>query len=214
MFISFLVITLVFAVVNWWAAQTGNKPWEYAFKPLTMVALIAATLAITDPASSSAHGSGARIAMVIGLALSLLGDIALMLPGRYFIQGLAAFLLAHIAYIVALALFGLSWPGVALGVVFVVVAAGMIAPRIVRGARSEDPRMGAAVTVYLSVISLMVIAAFGTGSVWAIPGAVLFYASDGCIGWDKFVKELPYRHLLVMVTYHLGQIGLVLSLAL
>ena len=47
----------------------------------------------------------------------------------------------------------------------------------------------------------------------AIAGAVLFYASDGILGWNKFVEPVPHGRVAVMTTYHLGQIGLVLALA-
>ena len=47
----------------------------------------------------------------------------------------------------------------------------------------------------------------------AIAGAVLFYASDGILGWNKFVQPVPHGRVAIMTTYHLGQIGLVLALA-
>jgi uncharacterized membrane protein YhhN len=65
----------------------------------------------------------------------------------------------------------------------------------------------------MAVISLMVMMAFGTAAPIAILGAVLFYASDGILGWNRFVQPLPHGRLAVMTTYHLGQIGLVLALA-
>ncbi|MEI2637561.1 MAG: lysoplasmalogenase [Microthrixaceae bacterium] len=212
MFYVLLGLTLVLAAVNWWAAHTGHKPIEYFFKPATMVALGAAALSIADPVPGASNGHTIRMVMVLGLLLSMIGDICLMLGSRWFLQGLVAFLLAHIAYIVGLALVGVLVVGLVLGIIVVGVSITLIAPRIVAGARLEDPRMGVAVSVYMTVIAFMVIVAFGTGSPWAAGGALLFFASDGCIGWDKFVKPLPLRHLLVMVTYHLGQIGLVLSL--
>jgi uncharacterized membrane protein YhhN len=58
----------------------------------------------------------------------------------------------------------------------------------------------------------MVVAAVGTARPAAIVGALLFYASDACIGWSRFVREFPRHRLVIMITYHLGQIGLVLSL--
>ncbi|NIW49240.1 MAG: lysoplasmalogenase, partial [Gammaproteobacteria bacterium] len=42
---------------------------------------------------------GPIIYFLIGLALSLAGDIFLMLPDEKFIAGLVSFLLAHLAYI-------------------------------------------------------------------------------------------------------------------
>lgn len=209
MFPILIALTLVVAAVDWWAAFTGRKPWEYVFKPLTMAVLVAAALAISDPSDSTA-----RTVLVIGLVLSLIGDVCLMLGETYFLQGLIAFLLAHVAYIVALAMVGVTAGPLLIGLAVVVVAGGVIGTRIVRGAAQNEPAMAIPVGIYIGVISLMVIAAIGTGNPWAIAGALLFFASDACIGWDRFVSPLPARSLLVMVTYHVGQIGLVLALTL
>ncbi|MGB6056993.1 MAG: lysoplasmalogenase [Microthrixaceae bacterium] len=207
MFALLIVLTLVVAAVDWWAAYTGNKPWEYVFKPLTMVVLVAAALAISDPSDSTA-----RTVLVVGLVLSLIGDVCLMLGESYFLQGLVGFLLAHVAYIVALVILGVTLVPLLVGLVIVLIAAGVVGSRIVRGAALKERAMAAPVGVYMCVISLMVIAAIGTGNPWAIAGSLLFFFSDACIGWDRFVAPLPARSLLVMVTYHIGQIGLVLAL--
>ena len=49
-------------------------------------------------------------------------------------------------------------------------------------------------------------------NVVAMAGALTFYASDSLLGWNRFVRPFPHAHLAVMVTYHLGQLLLVLSL--
>ena len=43
-------------------------------------------------------------------------------------------------------------------------------------------------------------------------GALLFFVSDYLIARDRFVRPLPWAPLAIMVLYHLGQAGLVLSL--
>src|SRR5205085_1515979 len=63
------------------------------------------------------------------------------------------------------------------------------------------------------VLSPMVSAALATGIGLAIAGAVLFFASDTLIAWNRFVAPRPWMRLAIIVTYHLGQGGLVLSLA-
>lgn len=214
MFNGLIIVTILLAAIDWWAAHTNRKPIEYVFKPLTMVALMGAAASIADPVNGAADGRQIQIIMVVGLFLSLLGDVFLMVGESTFVQGLGSFLLAHVAYIAGLAMLGVHPLGIVLGAVVVGIAVALVAPRIVAGARTVDPRLGGAVSVYLTVISLMVVVAFGTHNAWAIAGALLFYFSDACIGWDRFVKPLPFRHLLVMVTYHLGQIGLVLSLTI
>lgn len=207
MFPLLIALTLVVAACDWWAAQSGNKPWEYVFKPLTMVVLIAAALVLADPSDSTA-----RTVLVIGLFFSLLGDVFLMLSEKYFLPGLVGFLVAHIFYVVALAMLGVSAVPLLIGLVIVAVAAAAAGRPIVMGAATTDKAMGGAVAIYMTVISAMVVTAIGTANPWAIAGSLLFFFSDACIGWDRFVKPLPARSLLVMVTYHVGQIGLVLSL--
>ena len=46
----------------------------------------------------------------------------------------------------------------------------------------------------------------------AIVGAGLFYVSDALIAWNRFVAETRHGRVAIMVTYHLAQVGLVLSL--
>jgi uncharacterized membrane protein YhhN len=40
-----------------------------------------------------------------------------------------------------------------------------------------------------------------------VAGALLFFASDGMIGWIRFVSDFPGSGLLSIVTYHLGQVA-------
>ena len=72
--------------------------------------------------------------------------------------------------------------------------------------------LAAPVSAYMVAISAMVVGAFGTGDGLAIVGALSFYASDSLIGWGRFVKSYDWGRLAVMVTYHVGQALLVLSL--
>jgi uncharacterized membrane protein YhhN len=63
------------------------------------------------------------------------------------------------------------------------------------------------------VISAMVSAALATGLALAIVGAALFFTSDTLIAWNRFVRPQPWMPLAIIVTYHAGQAGLVVSLA-
>jgi uncharacterized membrane protein YhhN len=64
----------------------------------------------------------------------------------------------------------------------------------------------------MTAISAMVASAVATGDVRAVAGAGLFYASDTLIALDRFERSRPWAGLAIMVTYHLGQVWLVLSL--
>ena len=208
-FWALIGLTLLVAVVDWWAVVTDRRGAEYVLRPLTRVVLIARALALPDPVTD-----GARLFIVVGLVCSLAGDVFLMLDERLFIGGLVSFLIGHVMYIIGLLRFDeITPPLLFVGVLVVLVAAAVIGSRVVRGAGEADPRLTGPVAVYMSVISLMVVMAFGTAVPIAILGAVLFYASDGVLGWNKFVEPVPHGRLAIMTTYHLGQIGLVLALA-
>ena len=58
----------------------------------------------------------------------------------------------------------------------------------------------------------MVAAAAAAGNTWAVAGAVLFLTSDTILGWRQFVAQRPWMPLAIMVTYHLAQAALVISL--
>ena len=69
------------------------------------------------------------------------------------------------------------------------------------------------VTAYVVVITAMLASAIASGVAVAALGAGLFYASDSLIAWNRFVRPLPWAPLAIIVTYHVGQGALVLSLA-
>jgi uncharacterized membrane protein YhhN len=207
---AFLVLTLtmVVAALDWVAVASDRRRAEYVLKPLTMVGLIgvAATLDTAHPA--------VQVAVLLALLLSLAGDVFLMLPRDLFVAGLAAFLGGHLAYVVAMWILGAWSAGLVVGLVIVLVAVATVGRRILRAARDQEPVLSVPVALYLGVISLMVVSAFGTGAVVVVLGAVLFYASDAVLGWTRFVAEFRRGRLVVMVTYHLGQALLVLGLVL
>ena len=201
-----LSLTAVVAVVDWLAVANNYRAAEYALKPLVMVFLIAVALSI-EPSSDFA-----RVMLIIGLVLSMAGDMFLMLPKDLFVAGLGAFLVAHVFYVIALLSLGVSLTGFVVGVVLMTLVAVVLGRRIVQGAARVDRTLAGPVAAYISVISLMVASAIGTGRFFAIVGALLFGASDSVLGWTRFLNDFPRSRLIVMVTYHLGQAGLVLAL--
>jgi uncharacterized membrane protein YhhN len=201
-------MTVAVAVTDWMAVASGRKALEYLAKPLTMAMLIGVALSL-DVASEVVLG-----AFVVALVFSLIGDVFLMLPDeRWFVFGLGAFLAAHVAYVVGLMISGVTVAALAVGFVIVVAGALGIGLRIVQAVRrSDEPGMAGPVIGYLVVISLMVTCAVGTRNPFAVAGAALFYTSDALIAWNRFVTRHSWADLAVMITYHLGQIGLVASL--
>ena len=45
----------------------------------------------------------------------------------------------------------------------------------------------------------------------AAVGGGLFFLSDSLLAWDRFVAPLPKGRFWTMITYHLAQMGLTLS---
>jgi len=78
--------------------------------------------------------------------------------------------------------------------------------------RSGQDALVGPVIAYVIVISVMGGSAVASGNAMAAVGALLFMASDSLIGETRFVKARPWTGVAIMVTYHLGQAGLVLSL--
>jgi uncharacterized membrane protein YhhN len=92
------------------------------------------------------------------------------------------------------------------------VIAAVIARPIVRNLRRDHPDLVGPVVVYMAVISLMVASALATGIWLAAAGAIAVYASDYLIARTRFVQPERWGPVAIMVLYHLGQAGLVVSL--
>ena len=201
-----LAATAVVAVVDWIVVAREWTRVEYVAKPLTMVGLIGVALAI-DP-----EFSDMRAAFVIALLCSLVGDVFLMLPSDRFVAGLAAFLGAHLAYTAGFVLGPGSVGGLAIGALITSAVAVPLGVRLLRAVRRESAALVTPVAAYLVVISVMVAFATGVGNAWAIAGAWLFFVSDALIGETRFMRALRGGDVAIIVTYHLGQALLVLSL--
>jgi uncharacterized membrane protein YhhN len=211
-----LIAAALLALLDWFAVARHQKLLEYLTKPATLVVLIGVAMTL-EPDTP-----GRRAAVVVALVLSLAGDIFLMLErkphaGRvekgYFVQGLAAFLLAHLAYIVAFQIEGGAvW---LVGFVFVAIRAATlpITARLTSELRARNQAsLAPPVRAYAIAISGMVAAVAATGNLIAIGGALLFLVSDLLIAWTRFVRPMSWAPVVIMVTYHLGQTGLVVSL--
>jgi uncharacterized membrane protein YhhN len=187
---------------------SGRRTWVYVFNSRRFSHLLAITLP-ADPAGRY------RLAVLLGLLLSLAGDIFLMLPGDRFIPGVAAFLAAHLAYLAAFTSFV---PLAASPAAFAVVAAAVVAILAALW-RSLPGPMRAPLVVYAIVLGSMVAqaisqwtvlrsAAAGAGAV----GAVLFLLSDSTLVTDRFARPLRLAPLFVLGTYYAAQVLIAISL--
>lgn len=216
-----LGLAFVLAVADWVAVWGEKRRLEVVLKPVVMVALIAWFV-------YGAGIEGRLLWFALGLVFSLVGDIFLLLPQpRYFLPGLAAFLVAHVCYITGLWVFPLAAesliPAAALGAL--IVAAGIRVFRRLRQGLIASDKTGMIIPVgaYAAVISLMLFSAGYTLmspdwlTVEAYPmafGALLFFVSDVVNAWERFVAPVNHGRFWVMSSYHLGQIGLAVGAAL
>ncbi|MDP9068631.1 MAG: lysoplasmalogenase [Actinomycetota bacterium] len=215
---KFLYVTvLVPALADWVAVARGHRRLERVAKPATVAVL----MVVTAVAWEGERG-GPFIATMLALTFSLAGDVFLMQDRDLLLPGLVAFFAAHLSYIAAFGGAVLSPYSVFIGTTLVLIS-GPLFLAVRQGLqRSNRTRLIVPVLAYVVVISVMVLTAltspgandWSRGSILAAAlGAGLFYTSDALIGLHRFVRELPWARGAIMVTYHLGQIGLVYSLA-
>lgn len=210
-----LLLSAVLAVLDWVAVARGLRLLEYVAKPGTMFLLLIWILARVGLQPS-------LVWFEFALVFSLAGDVLLMLPREQFLGGLIAFLVGHLFYIIGFNQEPLPLrPLTLLLVVLVFLAAAWVFTQVRAGLmRSGDPRMIRPVFAYTLVISVMLLSALATLArpEWRLPpallasaGALLFFASDGQLAWNRFVAPLRNADLRVMVTYHLAQFAILFA---
>ena len=213
MFTWLFFLTVAFAILDWYAAWKENRALLLIAKPLTVVFMMLWTLEYSG-------WQGTMLFFGLGLIFSLGGDVALLFSARWFMLGLASFLIAHIMFII-----GFSQPlapfSAFSGVIALII--GLTGVRILRVMRAGIDRMpGAkklkpASTVYGIALSLMLLSAMLTffnpqwsaaASLTAVIGASFFFISDTTLSYDRFVRKIPHARFWVHVTYHLGLFGI------
>jgi uncharacterized membrane protein YhhN len=196
----------VTAVLDWWAVCRDHPRVETVAKPLVMVLLAALALAL------GAGGTGVGRLLLVAIALGAVGDVLLLGDSEpRFLGGLTAFLLGHLAYVAAFATIGFHPGWAAFGAALVLLDLASAGRRVLGAAARQDRALGGAVAAYMLVIAAMTVTAWGTGRPLVALGAVVFVVSDTLLALDRFVRPRPAGRVLVMVTYHLGQVLMVLG---
>lgn len=165
-------------------------------KPLTTLLLI-----------GYARQRAAPPAIVLGLALSLGGDVALMFEAG-FTAGLACFLAAHLAYLWAFTRgrrLGAWWPPFTVYAAVATVMLVQLWPGLPADLRGP-------VVVYVAALATMAAQAAGVSRLAAL-GGLLFVASDAALAWNRFHTPLPAVALWVLPAYWLAQALIAVSLA-
>ncbi len=153
--------------------------------------------------------------ILAGLALSWCGDMLLIGSSEmYFLGGLVAFLLGHVAYVSAFVAHGYrrSW--------IIMAAVPVTAVAIAVWVWLEPHTatyLSIPVRAYIAVISLMVIFAVGTrgtGGPWLIvAGATLFFLSDLSVAALRIVQTDAATYVIGLPLYYAGQVCLALSVS-
>lgn len=195
----------IFAAGDWVAVSARKRTLESICKPAAIAFLVSVAIALQP------HHEAQRWAFVVALGFSFAGDVLLMIDR--FLEGLVAFFFAHIAYIVGLRAAALGYRPLLASAAIVFVPVAFLGRRILAAVRDKAPELGTPVSAYIAVISVMGASALASGNALAATGAVLFLASDSLIAWNRFVRPLGWAPITIIVTYHLGQAGLVLALA-
>ncbi|RZU01210.1 lysoplasmalogenase [Rivibacter subsaxonicus] len=190
------------------AALLGHWPLLAVAKPLTTILIIAG-------AWQRGGLPRRRAAILAGLVLSLVGDVALLWPKEGFLIGLVAFLLAHLAYLVA---FTASTRLAAKPLAFAAyaVVAGLLLWQLWPGVPGA---LRLPVVVY--VVALASMAAQATCWALAEPdgparsaaiGGALFVASDATLAFNKFAAPFALAPLAILLTYWSAQALIALAL--
>ena len=191
------------------AADLAGPAWFVAYAVLKP---LATGLAIAHAAGRGMPGDARRRALLAGLGLSLVGDVALLWSQQGFLPGLVAFLLAHLAYLFAFTR-GVrlgAWPAAFAG--YALLAGAVLAvlwPGVPAGLRAP-------VAAYVGCLAAM---AAQTASAWhvargtadaalarsAAAGGALFLASDALLAVNRFHTPLPAAALWILATYWAAQ---------
>lgn len=184
----------------------GIAPLHLVTKPLALLLGIGlAWMRWQTPQADGRFG----VLLLAGLAASLAGDVFLMLSPKFFVPGLASFLVAHLFYI-ALFMQGVGlFPRRSALVATLGVGAAMYAFLWLSGLPAG---LRVPVGVYVVVIACMAAqaigraAVLGDGAARAVAlGAVVFMLSDSLLALNRFVVPLPLASLWVLATYYIAQ---------
>lgn len=206
------VVVAVFLLIR--AEFLGRRRQVFLWKPTaTLLVIGVALLSLREPTWNRTY----TIGVLVGLAFSLGGDVALMFGEnpRAFAIGLGLFLVAHVAYAVVFTLLGRfsAWDAISIPVL---LAAGVGFYALIQ---ANLGKLRLPVIAYMVVISVMVSRAVSTlasplfqaeQAVMVAGGAVLFYLSDVILAANRFWRPLRYDRIS-LAFYYAGQLLIALA---
>ena len=175
----------------------------WTFAPLATLLILAIALA-----NWAARKNSYSLWISIGLLFSLAGDVLLLRSDHFFTLGLSAFLLTHIAYLVAFTRDTPFPARLSAWSLFLLFAASCYFFLF-----SWLPSaLQIPVAVYAVLLVSMAAQAMGrylklrtASTQFAAIGGLLFVLSDSLLAFDRFYKPLPLAPLLVLLPYYAAQ---------
>jgi alkenylglycerophosphocholine hydrolase len=212
-------------VLDWLAVGFSWIRIERVTKPLAMILVILWTMAVAGWSMQSMI-----VLLLLAQLFGLAGDILLMLPSRWFLAGLSAFLVGHLLYI-SLLVWNIDlvaqvggFPDLSLWwVVFVLIIWAVALLFFYRFVAPKSPRLTMPLMLWmpiqvygwvlsgvliLSILAVLLAPAFSVSLLFLPVGAFLFYISDSLLAYDRFTRKMPQIRVWVMMTYHLAQFSL------
>lgn len=194
--VLFLIITLLHLY-----GRVYNEMLAFVTKPLLMVSL--AVVYLTSVKKPSFW-------FVSALFFSFWGDVFLLFNEKFFLYGLASFLLAHILYIKILSsdLKQISFVKIITTSIPFIFAFGSVVYLI----RDSVGEMLIPVIIYGIIISTFGVITLlnflhtkSTENLWLFLGATIFIVSDSLIAINKFYEAREIYGISIMITYIVAQ---------
>lgn len=208
-----LALFAVVTAAHLYASYRTDRKWRNRTKPFILITLTAYYLLATDDV---------RIAIVLALAFSWLGDVLLMPKGvKWFTAGGISFMIGHAAFIVGyyqdIDMANISKPLFIGMEIFFLILVAFIFSKL----KQYLPRpLVAPMFLYLFINGTMncfavlrMLSNPCAATVVTCIGAVLFFISDSTLFFVRFNKNSRLKtHFLVMLTYSVGEFLIVLGL--
>ncbi|KAI8089599.1 uncharacterized protein BX664DRAFT_333432 [Halteromyces radiatus] len=184
-------------------SQHYTRKGTWIFKPLASVGFLISALSHRS-SSSSLYGTS----VMTGLVCGALGDV-LLIPKAGFLAGLGSFLVGHVALVYAFTLHPMNIRHGARALVATTVIATLVGrwlfPHI------HDKTMRRAVSIYMAIISCMVITASASVANAPLPqhqlaGALMFYLSDLFVAREEFVSRSKWNQWIGLPLYYGAQL--------
>lgn len=198
MTLTLSIIALIFAIITIYAKSLDNEKLQFVFKPLTMLAIILIAFF-----NSSTPINFYQIMILVGLIFSTIGDVFLIKDRKFFVQGLVAFLIGHICFVVAFyttpnwfsSIFYLAYVAFFLSILW-----------------RDLGSLKIPVIVYSLALAAMswfalsrMIENHNHHTFHAFLGSISFVISDSLLAYNKFKSPIPLSPVWILGTYFLAQ---------